>query len=455
MAHILIVDDEDKMRHLLSLILQQAGHQTDQAGDGRIALEMVKEIPYDMVISDIKMPRMTGPEMLQNMKSSDLNCPVVFITAFATVESAVAAMRIGAADYITKPFDPERILLTVERTLKLSSIMAENRDLKAELFKVLGPDKIICVSNSMDKVISLSSKVAKSDSAVLIVGESGTGKELIAQFIHQQSARKSNRFVPINCAAISPHLVESEMFGHEKGSFTGAEKRTQGKFEFATEGTLFLDEIGDLSLEAQAKLLRAIQEKKIQRVGGNDEVEVNVRLVCATNRNLSELVEKKLFRQDLFYRVNVFPIELPPLRERKADIVPLCRHFLEKSSGRKDVPLTDGAIRIVNEYGWPGNVRELVNAMERVLILSGDQGGITAEALGFLRKGPNGSERYGMRFRLPADGISIETLQRDLVRQAMAVSGNNQTLAAELLGLTRAKFRVLLKNVKEDELKPA
>jgi transcriptional regulator with GAF, ATPase, and Fis domain len=322
--------------------------------------------------------------------------------------------------------------------------------LKAELFKIPGPDEIVCVSESMKKVISLASKVAGSDSAVLITGESGTGKELIARFIHHQSTRKSKRFVPINCAAISPNLVESEMFGHEKGAFTGADRRTQGKFEFADKGTLFLDEIGDLSLEAQATLLRVLQEKKIQRVGGNEEMDVDVRLVCATNRNLEDLVEKKQFREDLFYRINVFPIEATPLRERKMDIVPLCTHFLKRFSGKEEIQMTDGAIRLATEYRWPGNVRELVNVMERALILGGDHGGITAEVLSFLRKAPACDDRNGIGFRLPADGISFEVFQQDIVRQAMAATGDNQTLAAELLGLTRAKFRVLLKNSMTD-----
>jgi DNA-binding NtrC family response regulator len=328
MNHILIVDDEERMRYLLSRMLEAKGYRVDQAGDGVEALEMVKREPCHMVITDIKMPRMDGLELLEQIKP--LNIPVIFITAFATVDSAVEAMRAGAVDYITKPFEEERILITVERTLQLSQLMSENIELKQKLQKAEAPGEVIYVSDAMASVMDSAFRVAKSDSGVFISGDSGTGKELLARYIHQQSARGSKRFVPVNCAAISPNLVESELFGHEKGSFTGANKRTEGKFEYADGGTLLLDEIGDLPLEAQAKLLRALQEKKIQRVGGNREIPVDVRVICATNRRLTELVETGQFRNDLFFRINVFPIHLPALEQRREDIVPLAEYFLKK-----------------------------------------------------------------------------------------------------------------------------
>ncbi len=450
MAYILVVDDEKKMRHLLSIILEREGHKVDQAGDGIEALDMIKNNPYDMVISDIKMPALDGTGLLKEIKKLNIVCPVVFITAFATVDSAVEAMRQGAVDYITKPFETGRILMTVERTLNLSRIMAENVELKKELSKTFGKDTIVYVSKEMEKLMELAQRVAKSDSAVMITGESGTGKELLARFIHHTSPRADKRFVPVNCAAISPHLAESELFGHEKGAFTGADRKKIGKFEFAAGGTIFLDEIGDLPIEAQAKFLRALQEKKIQRVGGNKEIDVDVRVLCATNRNLEKLVEKGEFRQDLFFRINVFPLECPPLRKRKDDIVPLAEYFLKRDFNI-NAELTDGAVRILMEYEWPGNVRELANAMERAVILSEDQSVITAEILSFLRSLPETcNEPDGDKLvNLTSEGISLEELEKDLVRQALDLTDGNQSAAANLLGLTRSKFRVLLKHAQK------
>lgn len=448
MAYILVVDDESRMRHLLSIMLEGEGHKIDQAPDGREALKMVKENPYDMVISDIKMPHLDGMGFLNEVTNLNIPCPVVFITAFATVDSAVEAMRNGAADYITKPFEEDRILLTVARTLNLSRIMSENRELKEEIKKLSGSLEIIYKSGKMSDVIELAVKVAKTDTAVMLNGESGTGKELLARFIHSSSARSKGKFIPVNCAAISPSLVESELFGYEKGAFTGANKKTLGKFEYASGGTLFLDEIGDLPEDAQAKLLRALQEKKIQRVGGHEEIGIDVRIVCATNQDLEALVKKGTFREDLFYRVNVFPIQPPPLRERKEDIASLAGHFIKLSGNIREIKLTDGAVRVLNGYNWPGNVRELANAIERAIILSTDQSMITADTLSFLRTQNNGEKNTDL-WRLPPEGISLEKLQMDLVNQALDITNNNQTAAAAVLGLTRAKFRVLMRQATE------
>jgi DNA-binding NtrC family response regulator len=444
MAHILVVDDEERMRHLLSIMLEKKGHQVAQASDGMEALEILKDTPFDMVITDIKMPRMDGRELLSRIKTEDLSCPVIFITAFATVESAVEIMRHGAADYITKPFEEDHILLAVERTLKLSRVMAENKELRQDMQKLADDHNIVYRSEEMGKVMELASKVAKSDSDVLITGESGTGKELLARFIHFGSSRRKRRFVPVNCAAISPHLVESELFGHEKGAFTSAERQTQGKFQFASGGTLILDEVGDLPLNAQAKLLRALEEKKIRRVGGNEEIDIDVRVICVTNRNLEGLVDNKEFRQDLFFRINVIPLHLPPLRERPDDITPLAEYFLKKMRDGLEYLLSEGALRVLKQYPWPGNVRELSNAMERALILSADQKTITVETLSFL-KTPEHPVTGHNGYQLAPGGIFLEDFQKDLVKQALDMSGNNQTAAARLLGLTRAKFRVLMK----------
>ncbi|MBC2714678.1 MAG: sigma-54-dependent Fis family transcriptional regulator [Desulfobacteraceae bacterium] len=450
MAYILVVDDEEKMQHLLSIMLVRQGYSVDRAGDGIKALEMIRKNPYDLVISDIRMPRMDGIALLSEIKALDIACPVVFITAFATIDSAVDAMRQGVADYITKPFDEERILLTVERTLGISRIIAENIELKQQLLDVSGGKEIVYVSEKMTQVVENAARVAASDTAVLITGESGTGKEVIASFIHFSSSRSKARFVPVNCAAISPSLVESELFGYEKGAFTGADRRTKGKFEYANGGTLFLDEIGDLSLEAQAKLLRALQDKKVQRVGGNQEIPLDVRILCATNQDLSKLVKKGTFRQDLFYRINVFPIQTPALRERIDDIVPLADYFLKQLTGGKPVRLTEGAVRTLQSYNWPGNVRELANAMERVMIIDNGEGSVTADTLSFLRASSAGAGLLD-DLTLPPEGISLETLQYNFVKQAMEQTGNNQSAAASLLGLTRAKFRVLVKQAMEND----
>lgn len=448
MVRILIVDDEERMRHLLSIMLERRGHLVDQAGDGLEALEKLRNATYDMVITDVKMPRMDGEALLRKIVQMDSPCPVVFITAFATVESAVEAMRAGAVDYITKPFEEKRILLTVERTLNLARIMAENRDLKRELQQTAASEEIVHRSATMSQIIDLAARVAQGDTAVLITGESGTGKELLAKYVHRVSPRKDKRFVPVNCAAIAPTLLEAELFGHEKGAFTGAIRRNQGKFEYADGGTLFLDEIGDLSLEAQAKLLRALQEKKVQRVGGNEEIPVDVRFVCATNHDIEELVSRGDFRQDLYYRINVFPLEPPPLRERSDDVILLAEHFLKRTAAGRDITLTDGAAKLLAGYTWPGNVRELANVMERAVILTGDSGCITADTLSFLRfASPLSSGGECDDFQLPPQGIRLEEVERNFVRQALAMVSNNQTAAAKLLGLTRAKFRILMKHL--------
>lgn len=444
MARILVVDDEQRMRHLLCLILKRAGHETAEAGDGLAALDRLSDGGFDMVISDIKMPAMDGMTLLAEIQERGMACPVVFITAFATVDSAVEAMRAGAVDYITKPFEEDRILLTVQRTEKMARLLTENRDLKQRLRKAEGDGEIVFTSLAMGAIMDLLGRVATSESVVLIMGESGTGKELLARRIHDLSPRAKGRFVPVNCAAISPNLVESELFGHEKGAFTGADRKKEGKFEYASGGTMFLDEIGDLPLEAQAKLLRALQERKIQRVGGNEEVPVDVRFICATNRDLKTRVTGGDFRQDLYYRVNVFPLTPPPLRDRMEDVIPLAEHFLRRNGVSDPAALKPSAREALMRYGWPGNVRELANAVERAVILAGPGGAMTADTFSFLS--PAGAGLAEIEdFRLPPGGLDLETLENDLCRQALETSGGNQTVAAKLLGLTRAKFRVLMK----------
>jgi len=448
MAFILIVDDEPKMRHILKIMLSLEEHNVEEAQDGESALAMLREKAYDLVISDIRMPRMDGFTLLDHIQTMEVPCPVIIITAYATVDSAVKAMKKGAVDYITKPFEESHIILTVEKALGISKILTENRELKEELNRSIEDADLVCVSQAMMHLLEAAQKVAaKADTTVLITGESGTGKEIVAKFIHQNSPRAQRRFVTVNCAAITASLVESILFGHERGAFTGADRRKQGFFEYASGGTLFLDEIGDLPLEAQAKLLRALQEKIVQRVGGNEPIEVDVRVVCATNQDLDSLVKQGKFRSDLFYRIDVFPLQILPLRERIEAIVPLAEHFMRKFRERpSEKPLlTQGAKRILMDHTWPGNVRELANAVERAVILAGEEP-VTTEHLSFLR---TNKVRTGTveAWNLPSGGLALETLERDLIRQALERTGNNQSAAARILGLTRSKLRTRVKQL--------
>jgi len=448
MASILIVDDESKMRHILKIMLGLEGHSIEEAQDGETALAMVRDRPYDLVISDIRMPGMDGLDLLDHIQSMEVPCPVIVITAYATIDSAVKAMKRGAVDYITKPFEELNIILAVEKALGVSRILTENRELKEELNRSIGDADLVCVSRAMEHLLETAQKVAaKADTTVLITGESGTGKEIVARFIHQNSPRAKRRFVTVNCAAITANLVESILFGHEKGAFTGADRRKQGFFEYASGGSLFLDEIGDLPLEAQAKLLRALQEKIVQRIGGNESIEVDVRVICATNQDLESLVKQGEFRSDLFYRIDVFPLHIPPLRERIEAIVPLAEHFIRKFRERLSGEnlLTQGGKRVLMDHTWPGNVRELANAVERAVILAGE-GPVTTEHLSFLRTGKI-QTGAAEALRLPPDGLALEKLERDLIQQAMEMTNNNQSAAARLLGLTRSKLRTRVKQL--------
>lgn len=455
MAKILIVEDEIKLRNILKIMLSLHGHQVDEAGNGREALEKVASNAYDLIISDIRMPEMDGLTFLDRLKEDEISCPVIIITAFGTVDSAVDAMKRGAIDYITKPFDEERILLTVEKAVGIGRVVAENKDLKRELEGLSGGHDLVFASPAMGQIVSMVEKVAaKADTTVLITGESGVGKEVVARLIHQRSPRAANRFLATNCAAISPNLIESTIFGHEKGSFTGADKRNVGLFEYAGKGTVFLDEIGDLPLEVQAKLLRVLQEKVVQRVGGHQEVPVEARVICATNRDLGKQSEEGRFRSDLFFRINVFPVQIPPLRERPEDILPLARHFIQKNHDRAEsLPqLTPGAEKVLLEYPWPGNVRELANAMERAVILA-DGDAISSEHLNFLGTTVKVTTVSVTRFTLPKDGIPIEQLEQSLIKQAMEMTARNQSAAAQLLGLTRSKLRTRIKQLENEQTK--
>jgi len=448
MAHILVVDDEAKVRTILKIMISAKGHNVEEAADGNEALSKLEAEAFDMAITDIRMGGLDGMGLLKALKERDIGCPVVFITAYASLESAIEALRLGAADYLVKPFEEKQVLLAVERALGVGRIMSENVRLKKALSHESREDDGIFVSRAMKEVEKTALKVAPSMSTVLISGESGTGKEVVARLIHRMSRMCDGRFVDVNCAAISPTLVESELFGHEKGAFTGADRRKEGKFEFADGGTLFLDEVGDLPVDMQAKLLRAIQEKSIQRVGGNRTTPVDTRLICATNQDLEALVTQGKFREDLYYRIAVFPIHVPPLRERRSAIVHLASYFIKKVArvreGINEV-LTAGAARMLMEHPWPGNVRELANAMERAVISKSGRLPVTSDDLSFLHREGLSISHGDDLVELPPTGIDFDELQHSVISQAMRMTAGNQSAAARLLGLSRARFRTMLK----------
>jgi DNA-binding NtrC family response regulator len=376
MARILIVDDQELMRDSLAATLAREGHEVVAAGDGAAAVSRLEGQRFDLLITDMKMPKMTGIELLTEAKRLRPEMPVVMMTAFATVQTAVEAMKLGAYDYIQKPFDGEEIKQLVDRTLEHNRLKLENAALRA-MSEPLSARPLVGNSAVMQEVRKKIELVARSNATVLVRGESGTGKEVVARAIHAASERRDRPFLAVNCAALSENLLESELFGHEKGAFTGADKLRRGRFELADGGTLLLDEISEIAPALQAKLLRVLQESTFERVGSSISQQVDVRVIATTNRNLEQSVEEGKFRQDLFYRLNVVPIELPPLRERVEDVPELCRHFLHLISKRDRSPFRhiDGdALRIMQRYEWPGNVRELQNIIERAVVLEMEPG---------------------------------------------------------------------------------
>jgi len=373
MPNILVVDDKDSMRNMLIETLSEEGHRVDSAENGRKALDLVRNKAYDVVVTDLKMPETDGLELLDGVKEVDSEISVIVMTAFGTVEEAVSAMKRGAYDFLTKPFDTEHLCVLVNRALENRRLIAENTLLREELFPEDGFQNIIGKTQKMVELCQLMQKVAGSDASVLLNGETGTGKELFARAIHMLSPRKERSFVAINCAAIPRELLENELFGSEKGAFTGAHARKMGKFEIADGGTIFLDEIGDMDFALQAKLLRVLQQKNFERLGGTKTVDVDVRVIAATNMELQEQIQQKQFREDLYYRLSVFPLSIPPLRDRIDDVAELSSHFIAKYCRDMSKPLkklSKDAVGLLEKYHWPGNVRELENTIERAVILA-------------------------------------------------------------------------------------
>ena len=433
-AHLLVVDDEANTLASLARAFRLAGHEATVCDSAAKALELARSQPFDLILSDVVMPGKDGLSLLEDLKSQGVTAPVVMMSGQAHIDMAVRATRLGALDFLEKPVSTEKLLLTVENALRLQRLESENRQLRQRL----GKHELVWTSDTMKKLMTQIERVAASETRVCILGETGTGKELIARTLHQHSPRASGPFITLNCAAVPAELIESELFGHEKGSFTGAANRHAGKFEQAGGGTIFLDEIGDMPLSMQAKLLRVLEEGEVERIGGDKPVKVDVRVVVATHRNLEALVREGKFRQDLFHRVYVFPVVLPPLRDRKEDIPLLVHHFAEQVCAQnnwKPVPFAPDAIRALQMHSWPGNVRELRNVVERLILLAseGEVSGDTVKiALPVAPVPGSGADNLGTLAE------RVLGFEREVILAELKRSHFHVTNAAKALGLERS-----------------
>jgi two-component system nitrogen regulation response regulator NtrX len=438
-ANILIVDDEASTLASLARAFRLAGHEAQVCDNAARALELARTQPFDLILSDVVMPRRDGIALLEDLKNSGVTAPVVMMSGQAHIEMAVRATRLGALDFLEKPLSTEKLLVTLENALKLTRLESENRDLRARV----GKHTLVFVGETMRRVMAQIERVAMSETRVCIYGETGTGKELVARTLHERSNRCPGPFVTLNCAAVPAELIESELFGHEKGSFTGAGQRHAGKFEQAHRGTLFLDEIGDMPVAMQAKLLRVLEEGEVERIGADKPIIVDVRVIVATHRNLAQLVEAGGFRRDLYHRVVVFPLELPPLRQRREDMPALVEHFLRQvcaQNGWKPAAFAPGAIEALQEYNWPGNIRELRNVVERLLLLAGDE--ITVEDV---RKAvPSVGPELQAVSPTPGDDGTLArrvlAFERATVMDELNRHQRNMTQTARALGLERSHF---------------
>jgi two-component system, NtrC family, response regulator HydG len=446
MARVLIIDDHDGMREGMAVTLRKHGHDIAAVRSGQEGVAAYKKAPFDVVVTDLRMESMDGLEVVRQLRAHNPEAVVMVVTAYGTIETAVAAMQLGAADFITKPFPPEVLRAKVDKAVDLAHtrrqvqrLTAHNEALSLDMARAAG--SLVGQSEPMHRLLAQIRKAAPTDATVFIQGESGTGKELVARMLHDLSPRSTGPFVVVHCAALAESLLESELFGHERGAFTGAVKRKLGRFELADGGTLFLDEIGEISASLQTKLLRVLQEKEIQRVGGEQNIHIDVRLVTATNRDLKAEVARGAFREDLYYRIHIVPLLLPPLRERPDDIGELARHFIQKHAlrvNRRVVGLTDNALRALLRYAWPGNVRELENAMEQALVFAEGELLDEADLPAFLQSDRARSVSvsalpvpHGDR---PLPEI-LEDLERELISQAYEKAGHVKTETARLLGI--------------------
>src|SRR6202050_1530326 len=447
MPTILIVEDESKMRRLLELNLGDDGFTVLSADSAEEGLKILGKENVDLVVTDLKLPGMSGLEFLQAAKRNDASLPVVVMTAFGTVETAVEAMKTGASDYVLKPFSLAEMRMVVHKELDVHRLREENRSLREALGQKYGHPNVIATSPAMQQVLATVERIATTNSTVLLGGESGVGKDLIARVIHQKSRRASGPFVKINSTAIPENLLESELFGYEKGAFTGATTTKQGKFELADKGTLFLDEIGDVPASTQVKLLRVLQEREFERLGGTRTLKVDVRLIAATNRDLRAALEEGTFRQDLYYRLNVVPIDIPPLRDHKEDIPDLVKLFIARFSeaaGKNITSISPQAMDVLVGFHWPGNVRELENVVERAIALA--PGPVLTIADVPLDNASPSSRSTPNSPTLP-DGFTLEQWEDEMIREALRRANGNKSQAARLLGLSRNALRYRLSKI--------
>ena len=447
-ARILVCDDEESIREFLEIMLRKEGYEVTCAEDGQKALDILKKKSFDMVISDMQMPNMTGMELLKNTKEQYPDMTFMMITAFGTAETAVEAMKLGAYDYLTKPFKIDEVRLNIANALRSKNLEVENRVLKKELKQEYSFQNLVGNSETMHRIYEMVRRVSQTPTNVLITGESGTGKEMVAKAVHYNGPLKDKPFVTVNCGAIPESLMESEMFGHKKGSFTGAIADKSGLFEVADGGTLFLDEVGELPLTIQVKLLRAIQERVIRRVGGTEDTKIEVRIIAATNRDLEQMVKTGEFRQDLFYRLNVINIKTPSLRERSDDIPLLANHFLKKYNDRlgKNIGgISADAMELLKKYDYPGNVRELENIIERTVALEGGAT-ILPESLPPFVNTPNGRKMASSNeIQVTAEGVDLDKImgqiEKELLVKAIHTAGGVKKKAAKLLNITFRSMR--------------
>jgi DNA-binding NtrC family response regulator len=455
MTDILLVEDKESLRRVLRLTLENAGYSVTEAEDARAALNQISSTRHRLVLTDLRMPHGSGLDVLRAARAADNDLPVIVMTAFGSIDEAVRAMKDGAHDFLQKPVDSNHLLLLVERALEQARLRTENVLLREEWARRYGFPRIIGESEVIKRAVAETQRVAQTDATVLLLGESGTGKELFARAVHHLSNRRDKPFVAINCAAIPETLIENELFGHERGSFTGASDRRQGKFELASEGTVFLDEIGELPVTVQSKLLRAIEEKVIDRIGGRTPITVDLRIVAATNKDLKAAVENGTFRGDLFFRLAVFPVEIPPLRQRDDDVLLLARHFagqIGKELRGREATLNDAAVDAIRGYPWPGNVRELENAIERACILS-DTLDLEPKDLGI---GVRSEEQRETLEQLDLSGTLSDVAHRALrfaerrkIQSVLEANFGNKSKTAEDLGVS---YKTLLTKLKEYDL---
>jgi len=451
MAVILVIEDKESMAQMLSQALQSEGHQVIVGRDGREGLEKFKESKVDLVVSDLRLPHKSGLEVLEVVKEHNPLVPVILMTAYGTIETAVKAVKEGAYDFITKPFDPDHLIHLINKALEKQRLVTENLILREEFAKQLKLPKVIGKSPNMLEVVGKVQKVAANQTTVLLLGESGTGKELFARAVHYLSPRKDGPFVAINCAAIPRDLLESELFGHERGAFTGAVARKMGKFELANKGTIFLDEIGDLDLALQAKLLRVLEGEEFMRVGGTVKIKVDVRVIAATNKDLLAAINQKLFREDLYYRLAVFPITIPPLRERAEDIPALVEHFVGyycQELKKETKTVAPASMQLLIKHPWTGNVRELQNCIERAVILSDGQV-LLPEHLGLRVKATTEAGLAELQTEGSLQEVSHAATQfaeSRMIRKVLKETGGNKSRAAEIL---KVSYKTLLTKIKD------